>query len=279
MLKNSPSTAKPEVTRWAWLLLRLLSRLDLDDSLVWTAWALAWIEHCSGGDPTAEGAPDAACAGLVGLRVDRYGARACGAPERQLEAFAEHVAHLVSAHSARTAPGALLAVACSPFSATSWVQGGDRAHVQTAARTIAALRPRAAAYLAWLRAWGLSGRPRRRVVAELPPRVIRWRSKKRSGQVLVPEWRGVIEEAVHTTAPAQVAALPAVVFRLGGHERRAPGPTLEQEVKGVLLEATHLPPTAALRLARALGLNVSDGWTLGDIQAALKPQVFSGCRS
>lgn len=265
----------PEVTRWACLLLRLLSRLELDDALVWAAWSLAWIEHSSRGEPTAEG-PHPACAGLVGLRVDRYEGRACGDPGRQLEAFVERLGQMRSyPHRARNPASALLGVACSPFSAAAWVKEGGKAHVSDAAQRVAELHPRAAAYLAWLRAWGLAGRPRRRVVLELPARVIRWRSGRRSGQVLAPEWRGVHEVAVHTTPPAQVAALPAVLFKLGGYERTPPGPTLEDEVRGVLLEVAELPPAAVRRLARALGLKVHENAPLTTIRAALRGEQAS----
>lgn len=239
--------------------------------MVWLAWALAWVHQCSGGDPLSTGSPEPACGGLVGLRLDRYGADACGAPDTQVRRFVERLAEVVRDHNAVNPPSALLGVASTPFSAATWVRsdGSRKVHVESAASTLAHLHPLACSYLAQLKAWRQAGQPTQRAICEAPFRVVPWQAHRRSGQVVVAPWRVVVLEALLVPVSKR-ATLPAVVFRFGSATKQPPKPQMVVGVASAVLEEEGLTPGLAARLASVLGVDVPTGASLESILEAVQ---------
>ena len=269
------STPIAEVIRWAAVLWRLLrwvegrtERLDL------MGWLLAHVHHVSRGDPRCERlALQGARYGLPGLRLDQHRG-AFSSPEAQLGLLANRARLLTGgAYLPRYGPALLLALAVGRYAAQQWVlRTGEHPHIEEHARQIATLAPLAAQYSALVSSWLEVDGAVLATLLDLPERHVTWRNwRGRTGQVLIPPWRGVVQMALHGRAVAFVPPSAEVCFEMAGQRRSAPGPSLKVAARALLLEAEELPVSGAVRLARALGLEVPDDATLAHIKACLEP--------
>ena len=275
------STPIAEVIRWAAVLWRLLrwvegrtERLDL------MGWLLAHVHHVSRGDPRCERlALQGARYGLPGLRLDQHRQALSGSPEMGLGLLADQARLLTGGvYLPRYGPALLLALAVGRYAAQQWVlRTGDHPYIEEHARQIATLAPLAAQYSALVSSWLDVDGAVLATLLDLPEHHVTWRNwRGRTGQVLIPPWRGVVQMALHGRAVAFVPPGAEVFFEMAGQRRPAPGPSLKAAARALLLEAEELPVSGAVRLARALGLEVPDDATLAHIKARLEPTLCAG---
>lgn len=281
--QEATSTPHPQTWRWASALWSRLGWLkDRSERVELAAWLLAWIQRQSSGNPCcAAHARQGARYGLAGMSLDRWRVQLSSGPLGQLDALSTYARQLTGgAWRQGCGPTMLLALAAGPLAAQQWIlrTGNHHPHVERWARDVAALAPLAALYQGWMTQWLSEGCRCRRILVDLPTHSVSWRTYwGKGGVTLIPSWTIPIERPDVPSREARVPSLPPVVFSMAGATREAPGPTLEEAVREVLLEVEGLPAAAARRLARALQVEVGEDAPLAAIRAALKPQVLSGC--